>query len=165
MRECKQVIHGDYVATPIKNAFNHKTAYWLSKKNCILAVYMFTVENCSSDDVETMLSENGIQAFVNLLETKLNHNQEVNSETEEQKTPVLDATTSQNQSLEVGDFVQYMNCGRLMLVDINTDVCPVCEEKTLAWADPNNPEISLSGEELAAAGYELLDRPSYESTR
>lgn len=28
----KTVVIGDYVFTPIKNQFNDKTAYWLSKK-------------------------------------------------------------------------------------------------------------------------------------
>jgi len=43
--EYKQKIFGEYVATPIKNAFNSKTAYWLSKANCTVSIYMFTCEN------------------------------------------------------------------------------------------------------------------------
>lgn len=59
-----QVIHGDYVATPIKNAFNNKTAYWLSKKGFTKACYMFTVEECvSQTDLEDRLTEKGFKAY------------------------------------------------------------------------------------------------------
>lgn len=64
MKGLKQVIHGDYVATPIQNAFNDKTAYWLSRKDCTKACYMFTVENCiSPEDVEKRLTEQGFKAY------------------------------------------------------------------------------------------------------
>ena len=33
---------GDYVLTPIKNAFNPRTSYWISKKGCTVALYCFT---------------------------------------------------------------------------------------------------------------------------
>lgn len=45
MYNIRQVIRGEYVATPIKNAFNNKTSYWFSKKGCTLSLYMFTVGN------------------------------------------------------------------------------------------------------------------------
>lgn len=44
----KQIIIGDYVCTSIKNAFNNKTAHWLSKDGCMLSLYMFTAEECFS---------------------------------------------------------------------------------------------------------------------
>ena len=28
-KDLKQIIFGDYVLTPIKNAFNKKTSYWM----------------------------------------------------------------------------------------------------------------------------------------
>lgn len=38
----KQIISGDYVLTPIKNAFNDKVSYWISKKGFTSAYYCFT---------------------------------------------------------------------------------------------------------------------------
>ena len=43
----KTVVIGDYVFTPIKNQFNDKTAYWLSKKWYTFAVYCFTISDRS----------------------------------------------------------------------------------------------------------------------
>lgn len=40
--EVPPYIFGDYVLTPIKNAFNNKTSYWLSKKGCTKAIYCFS---------------------------------------------------------------------------------------------------------------------------
>ena len=53
----KTVVIGDYVFTPIKNQFNDKTAYWLSKKWYTFAVYCFTVS--SMNDIK-MLEDTGI---------------------------------------------------------------------------------------------------------
>lgn len=35
-------LFGDYVLTPVKNAFNEKTSYWLSKKGMTTAIYCFS---------------------------------------------------------------------------------------------------------------------------
>lgn len=43
----KTVVIGDYVFTPIKNQFNDKTAYWLSKKWYTFAAYCFTISDRS----------------------------------------------------------------------------------------------------------------------
>ena len=40
------------------------------------------------------------------------------------KTVVLDRRTSKNPSIDLGDFVTCCNCGRTMLVNVGTDVCP-----------------------------------------
>ena len=58
------------------------------------------------------------------------------------KTVVLDRRTSENSSLESGDFVKCCNCGRTMLVNIGTGACPECDEKSLIWADEENEEVS-----------------------
>lgn len=58
------------------------------------------------------------------------------------KTMVLDRRTSENLSIDLGDFVTCCNCGRTMLVNVGTDVCPECDEKTLTWADEENEEVS-----------------------
>ena len=58
------------------------------------------------------------------------------------KIVVLDKRTSKNSSLESGDFVTCCNCGRTMLVNIGTDICPECNAKSLTWEDNNNEEVS-----------------------
>lgn len=69
----QQVFFGDYVCTPIKNAYNNKTAYWISKKYCTISMYMFTVEHCSNkQDLQNLLSESNVQQHINMLEEKLN---------------------------------------------------------------------------------------------
>lgn len=66
------IIYGDYVAVPVKNAFNKKTSYWLSKKGYMVAVYMFTVEDCSgADDLKKRLSNEGMDSYVRLFEEKV----------------------------------------------------------------------------------------------
>lgn len=66
------IIYGDYVAVPVKNTFNKKTSYWLSKKDYMVAVYMFTVEDCSgADDLKKRLSNEGMDSYVRLFEEKV----------------------------------------------------------------------------------------------
>lgn len=57
------------------------------------------------------------------------------------KTVVLDRRTNANSSLECGDLVMCCNCGKTMFVNIGAEVCPECDEKTLAWVDENE-EVS-----------------------
>lgn len=67
----RSIIHGDYVATPIKNAFNNKTAYWLSKNRYTVAMYMFTVEDCVSEkDFEDRLTGVGYAELERMFEDK-----------------------------------------------------------------------------------------------
>lgn len=72
MKKIRQVIHGEYVATPIKNAFNGKTSYWLSKSGCTIAIYMFTVEgNGMSDrEFEERLSQKGFNDYIPMFEER-----------------------------------------------------------------------------------------------
>lgn len=72
MKNIRQVIRGDYVATPVKNAFNNKTSYWLSKRGCTVSIYMFTVEgNGDSDkDFEKRLSQEGFDSYIPMLEER-----------------------------------------------------------------------------------------------
>ena len=63
----RQVIKGDYVLTPIKNAFNSKTSYWMSKRGYVLAVYCFTPMD--SKDLEFHLSPEVWKQYENLFET------------------------------------------------------------------------------------------------
>lgn len=57
-----------YVLTCIKNAFNDKHSYWLSKKDYILAMYCFSDSNCYS--VEEQLKN--IDEYLIMLEKQLN---------------------------------------------------------------------------------------------
>lgn len=52
----------------IQNAFNDKKSYWLSKKDCILAMYCFSDNNCYS--VEEQLKN--IDEYLIMLEKRLN---------------------------------------------------------------------------------------------
>ena len=64
----EQKIFGEYVATPIKNAFNEKTAYWLSKANCMVSIYMFTCENGYNE--KEMFSDMNLAIYIAMLEEK-----------------------------------------------------------------------------------------------
>lgn len=58
------------------------------------------------------------------------------------KTVVFDRRTKRNSNLESGDFVSCCNCGRTMLVNIGTEKCPECDEKSLVWEDKDNQEVT-----------------------
>ena len=64
----KTVVIGDYVFTPIKNQFNDKTAYWLSKKGYTIAVYCFAVSNRDDFCMLETNPKNGVH-LVGLCET------------------------------------------------------------------------------------------------
>lgn len=44
--EYRQMVIGDYVFTPIRNAFNEKTSVWISKEGMTVAAYCFTIGVC-----------------------------------------------------------------------------------------------------------------------
>lgn len=68
----RQVIRGDYVATPIKNAFNNNTSYWFSKRNCTVSLYMFTVGNGDTEqEFEERLSQKGFDEMIPRFEEHL----------------------------------------------------------------------------------------------
>ena len=72
IKNIRQVVRGEYVATPVKNAFNGKISYWMSKRGCILAIYMFTVETRESVEAfERRLSEEGFKEEIPRLEERL----------------------------------------------------------------------------------------------
>ena len=65
MYKIRQVVRGQYVATPIKNAFNDKVSYWFSKEGCTIALYMFTVGNGDTEkDFEERISEEGFREMI-----------------------------------------------------------------------------------------------------
>lgn len=69
--DLRQVVDGEYVATPIKNTFNSKTSYWMTKKDYTVAVYMFTAEDCFGiEDFEARLTKDGLQEYKALFRNK-----------------------------------------------------------------------------------------------
>lgn len=67
--DLKQIIMGDYVLTPIKNAFNKKHSYWVSKKGYTLSLYMFTIEDClNRKDLEDRLSYDSVKTYFAMFE-------------------------------------------------------------------------------------------------
>lgn len=68
-KDLKQIIFDDYVLTPIRNAFNKKTSYWVSKKGCTLSLYMFTIEDClNKKDLEYRLSYDNVKTYLAMFE-------------------------------------------------------------------------------------------------
>ena len=62
--EYRQIVMGDYVFTPCKNAFNSKTSYWVSKKDHWLAVYAFTP--MSAGNLKEMTTEEVLHTYIRL---------------------------------------------------------------------------------------------------
>lgn len=165
----EQVIHGDYVATPIKNAFNNKTAYWISKRGYAKAFYMFTVEECISvKDMKDRLTADAFRQYESWFD---NAGTDIDADAQnghkirtDNLAPVLNAIDASNRSF-LGDFVICTNCGRYMLVNHGQAECPECGEDTLMWADKVMRETEPCESRFRDQGYELLDRPSYEAAR
>lgn len=67
--EHKQIIVGDYVFTPCKNAFNNKTSYWVSKKNYTISVYAFTPMD--SRNLKEMTKKEVLESYINLFDSMI----------------------------------------------------------------------------------------------
>ncbi len=65
----KTVVVGDYVFRPIRNEFNNKTAYWISKKYCTLSLYCFTVYDKS--DIKELDDKRIVDTYIDYLESHL----------------------------------------------------------------------------------------------
>ena len=63
-RNC--IIKGDYAICAVKNAFNGKTSYWVSKKGYTVSFYCFSEE--SKSDTRHKLTE-GLDSYIDLFET------------------------------------------------------------------------------------------------
>lgn len=60
--------YGRYVFSPCKNGFNGKTSWWLSKKDCTVAIYCFTAGTAA--EVDAQLSVGGGQAYIQMFEER-----------------------------------------------------------------------------------------------
>lgn len=67
----RRVIIGDYVITPIKNAFNEKYGYWISKRGEWQALYCFTPMD--ADDLEFHLREDVVKNYIDTFDNILKH--------------------------------------------------------------------------------------------
>ncbi len=63
-------IFGDYVLTPIPNAFNDKISWWISKRNCMKALYCFTASNPA--EIEAQIRD-GLDGYIKMFEYSNNH--------------------------------------------------------------------------------------------
>lgn len=61
-------VFGDYVFTPIKNAFNDRTSWWISKRGYTKAFYCFTADD--EREVEYQL-KNGLDGYIRLFESSV----------------------------------------------------------------------------------------------
>lgn len=61
-------IFGDYVLTPLPNAFNDKTSWWLSKRGYTRAQYCFT---SSSDEEAWYQIQSGLKEYIEILEKSM----------------------------------------------------------------------------------------------
>lgn len=60
--------YGDYVFSPCQNAFNGKTSWWLSKKDCTVEIYCFTAGTTA--EVDAQLSAGGGQAYIQMFKER-----------------------------------------------------------------------------------------------
>lgn len=65
----KHYIRGDYVITGVKNAFNDRASFWITKRGYTLAVYCFSAMN--RREVERQITD-GMNGYIALFETRLN---------------------------------------------------------------------------------------------
>lgn len=61
-------LYGDFVFSPCQNAFNGKTSWWLSKKDCTVAIYCFTAG--TTTEVDAQLSAGGGQAYIQMFKER-----------------------------------------------------------------------------------------------
>ena len=69
-------VFGDYVFTPVLNAFNNKTSWWLSKKGYAQAMYCFTGDEKEAED---QLAESSRISYFTMFECATQKRQDKNS--------------------------------------------------------------------------------------
>lgn len=74
--EHRQIIKGDYVITPVKNAFNAKTSYWISKKGFTTALYCFTPFNAL--DLKEHTEDDSINTYISFFKAKVEYDRSSN---------------------------------------------------------------------------------------
>lgn len=62
----RQHVFGDYVFTPIKNAFNEKTSWWVSKRGYTRAFYCFTAD--TPEEVGRQLEKSSRDAYIKMFD-------------------------------------------------------------------------------------------------
>ena len=56
-------IFGDYVFSPVRNAFNEKTSWWISKKGYAVARYCFTADTEAEVERQLQSTDGYIKMF------------------------------------------------------------------------------------------------------
>lgn len=59
----EQRIFGDYVFSPVRNAFNSKTSWWISKKGYAVARYCFTANTDAEVERQLQSADSYIEMF------------------------------------------------------------------------------------------------------
>ena len=59
-------VFGDYVFTPVRNAFNEKTSWWISKMGYTRAFYCFTAD--TAKEVSYQLGEGRREAYIKMFD-------------------------------------------------------------------------------------------------
>lgn len=59
----EQRIFGDYVFSPVRNAFNSKTSWWISKKGYAVARYCFTANTDAEVERQLLSADSYIEMF------------------------------------------------------------------------------------------------------
>jgi hypothetical protein len=59
----EQRIFGDYVFSPVRNAFNSKTSWWISKKGYAVARYCFTANTDAEVELQLQSADSYIEMF------------------------------------------------------------------------------------------------------
>lgn len=59
----EQRIFGDYVFSPVRNAFNSKTSWWISKKGYAVARYCFTADTEAEVERQLQSADSYIEMF------------------------------------------------------------------------------------------------------
>ncbi len=65
----EKYVNGDYVLAPVKNAFNDRTSYWISKKGYLVAYYAFTP--LDERNLHEMISEPSWNGLIKMFEEKI----------------------------------------------------------------------------------------------
>ena len=60
-------VYGDYVITPVPNAFNIGISYWISKKGYTSSYYCFSTNSYD----ETLITEEEFKSYIDYFETRL----------------------------------------------------------------------------------------------
>ena len=71
----KEIVVGDYVLTPCKNAFNDNVSYWISKKGNFTAKYAFTPMD--AQDLKDQTSKDALETHIAFFKSAVEYSRAV----------------------------------------------------------------------------------------